>query len=225
MANDKATVWGGQIRLGRDPAANETLIGNADGTFDLSPLPSANIQTLLDGISNTQGSILYRGASAWTALSPGTAGQVLSTGGAGANPSWVSSVSSGPAFSAYRSSNLSVVSGYNKITFTNKEFDTNNCFASDKFTPNVAGYYIIIGSASYSNDYNDYPKMAIYKNGSIFKEVYASYYYGQGLTISSIISFNGSTDYVELYWYSPSNGTLLGTQQALYFQGHLARVA
>ena len=50
--------------------------------------PAANIQTLLDSIGNVQGSVLYRGAAGWVVLAPGTAGQVLTSGGAGANPSW-----------------------------------------------------------------------------------------------------------------------------------------
>jgi hypothetical protein len=43
----------------------------------------------LDWIGATRGQILYRGASAWLPLSPGTAGQLLQTGGAGADPSWI----------------------------------------------------------------------------------------------------------------------------------------
>jgi len=35
-----------------------------------------------------QGSVLYRGVSKWNDLAPGTAGQVLTSGGASANPSW-----------------------------------------------------------------------------------------------------------------------------------------
>jgi hypothetical protein len=49
----------------------------------------AALSSVLDGISSTRGTILYRGASGWTALAPGTAGNVLQTGGAGADPSWV----------------------------------------------------------------------------------------------------------------------------------------
>ncbi len=49
---------------------------------------STAINAGLDGIGNTQGDILYRNATVWTVLAPGTAGQVLQTGGAGANPSW-----------------------------------------------------------------------------------------------------------------------------------------
>jgi hypothetical protein len=42
----------------------------------------------LEWMGTTQGQLLYRGNSAWTPLAVGTAGQVLTTGGAGANPSW-----------------------------------------------------------------------------------------------------------------------------------------
>ncbi len=38
--------------------------------------------------SQAQGDILYRGASAWSRLGTGTAGQLLQAGGAAANPSW-----------------------------------------------------------------------------------------------------------------------------------------
>jgi hypothetical protein len=67
--------------------ANNTIQSNVSGG---SAAPSANTLTqVLDGTaSGTQGSLLYRNGSAWTALGPGTAGQVLTTGGTGANPSW-----------------------------------------------------------------------------------------------------------------------------------------
>lgn len=42
----------------------------------------------LDTISSTQGAVLYRSATAWEALSPGTSGYLLQTQGAGANPAW-----------------------------------------------------------------------------------------------------------------------------------------
>jgi hypothetical protein len=57
-------------------------------------LPAARITTNLSAaldsaFSSTQGSVLYRGASAWAALGPGTNTYVLQTAGAGANPVWV----------------------------------------------------------------------------------------------------------------------------------------
>lgn len=47
-----------------------------------------DIQVMLDTISSAQGTVLYRGAAAWAALAPGTAGQFLKTNGAGADPAW-----------------------------------------------------------------------------------------------------------------------------------------
>jgi hypothetical protein len=47
------------------------------------------LSELLDFIgSAAQGDILYRGAATWARLAAGTAGQVLRTAGAGANPTW-----------------------------------------------------------------------------------------------------------------------------------------
>lgn len=44
----------------------------------------------LDSIASTQGDILYRSATGWTALTPGTSGLFLKTNGASANPTWAS---------------------------------------------------------------------------------------------------------------------------------------
>ena len=50
---------------------------------------SATLTSLLDrNFSGTQGSVLYRGNAGWSALGPGTSGQVLQTQGASANPAW-----------------------------------------------------------------------------------------------------------------------------------------
>lgn len=49
---------------------------------------------ILEGLgSPAQGDIIYRGASNWVLLTPGTSGNVLSTNGAGANPSWTANAS------------------------------------------------------------------------------------------------------------------------------------
>ena len=62
----------------------------------------------LDNITSTQGSILYRNNAGWTSLGPGTSGQLLQTGGAGGNPSWLSqsSITAGSATSATTATNL-----------------------------------------------------------------------------------------------------------------------
>src|SRR5205814_1708724 len=46
-------------------------------------------------LSSAQGSLVYRGASAWTVLAPGTSGQLLATQGAAANPQWITASGTG----------------------------------------------------------------------------------------------------------------------------------
>lgn len=48
----------------------------------------AGASTALDSISNTQGTVLFRGAASWQGLAPSTAGYALTTGGSGADPSY-----------------------------------------------------------------------------------------------------------------------------------------
>jgi hypothetical protein len=48
------------------------------------------LSALLDLLGNTRGAILERGAAGWTLLAPGTSGFFLKSGGAGADPSYVS---------------------------------------------------------------------------------------------------------------------------------------
>lgn len=78
-----------------DAATPQTRIITAgaglDGGGDLSAdrTIDANASAILDLIGSTRGAILYRGASGWAILAPGTVGQVLTSGGAGADPSWV----------------------------------------------------------------------------------------------------------------------------------------
>lgn len=55
------------------------------GTYTFSTLTA-----LMDsGLCSVQGDIIFRGAATWSCLATSTSGQVLSTNGAGANPSWI----------------------------------------------------------------------------------------------------------------------------------------
>lgn len=67
--------------------SNNTVVANISGS---TAAPSAVTMTaLLDAtVSSTQGALIYRGASNWASLSPGTSGQFLKTLGAAANPAW-----------------------------------------------------------------------------------------------------------------------------------------
>lgn len=59
-----------------------------NGLLPSNPTISADVQAILDQISTVHGSVLFRGATDWQALAPGTTGQFLQTGGAGADPVW-----------------------------------------------------------------------------------------------------------------------------------------
>lgn len=70
--------------------ATDTVLGRTvAGTGAVSALGATDV---LDMIGSTRGQILYRGASAWSVLGVGTAGQVLQSGGAGADPSWATGI-------------------------------------------------------------------------------------------------------------------------------------
>jgi hypothetical protein len=75
---------GGGGGTGTPGGSNGNIQYNNSGDFG-----GATLSALLDtGIGNTQGDILYRGASGWSVLAPGAAGQTMKSGGASANPSW-----------------------------------------------------------------------------------------------------------------------------------------
>ena len=142
-----------------------------------------------------------------------------------------------PAFSAYKSVDQSVSQNvWTKCTFETEVFDTNNNFASSRFTPTIAGYYLIIGSvdATYTSSYaNGNIGNAIYKNGSLYTYISLPFFTAStsaaNLNVQSVIYFNGSTDYVEMYGYNPnptaSPAIFVGPQPYCYFNGCLLRTA
>jgi len=115
-----------------------------------------------------------------------------------------------PAFQARRATNLTLTeNATTKVTGFTEDFDTNNNFASDRFTPTTAGKYLvtITGNIQSVSNYDLYNgKISIFKNGS---EVIQNGSQGHGtsrsnrygLSASLIIDMNGSSDYLEMYCY------------------------
>jgi hypothetical protein len=135
--------------------------------------------------------------------------------------SWVAAGGANtPAFHAYKtlSQDQSMSQAtWTKISLQVELFDTNSNFDSTtnyRFTPTTAGKYFIYGTVlhNFGGSYATSYKVSIYKNGSGLPQFIRQYYgvpNGTGgevcsLDISSIISLNGSTDYVELYAYQNS---------------------
>ena len=139
----------------------------------------------------------------------------------------------GPAFSAYRTATQSIGnSSWTKVQLNAEDYDTNNNFdpsTNYRFTPTVAGYYQVnwsVNIAALSAEYIS----AVYKNG-------ANFAYGQNLATSSgrynfqagstLVYLNGSTDYLELYVFQASGGSLNINPggDASRLNGFLARAA
>jgi hypothetical protein len=73
--------------------AAKTILANK--TAGVAAPTACTISDILDFVTSTRGSIIYRGAAGWAALAPGTSGNVLQTNGAGADPTWVTPAAGG----------------------------------------------------------------------------------------------------------------------------------
>ncbi len=81
IANDAVTY----AKIQNASVTQRVLGRNTAGGGDYEEVSASQ---LLDWLGDTRGSILYRGASGWTILTPGSSGDVLTANGAGADPSW-----------------------------------------------------------------------------------------------------------------------------------------
>jgi len=143
----------------------------------------------------------------------------------------------GPAFSAYANNTLQTITSgsQQKVLFQVEEFDTDNCFASSKFTPTVAGYYqlnaeVRLDGASGTGEM----MLVIWKNGSEYKrgtnqsgtQIATNFF---ALTVSSLVYANGTGDYFEIYVQQGSGGSLtvtaVNSQNITYFNGCMLRGA
>jgi len=128
-----------------------------------------------------------------------------------------------PAFSAYQSSSQAISSATaTKILFQTEEFDTNSNFASSTFTPTVAGYYQFNCSA-YAGTTATLSQIYFYKNGALNKN--GGYWTTNGMSLSSLIYCNGTTDYVECYIYLTVGQNLSATSSNTWFNGSMVRSA
>ena len=141
-----------------------------------------------------------------------------------------------PAFSAYlTTTNQSITTSTStKVTINAEEFDTNNFYDSTtnyRFTPTISGYYQITGLANINGTTITTFFVSIYKNGSEFKRgMQTNYTVGStgavGAIVSSLIYFNGSTDYVELWAFAIGTSPYVAAGSSLsYFQGAMIRAA
>ncbi len=177
---------------------------------------------------NTSGTITLDApavAGTTTLTLPATSGTIVTTGSTFAG--------TGPAFSAYANGNTTTSSGaFTKIAVDTKVFDTANAFNTStyRFTPQVAGYYQINGNIQFGTSTTSFNGLvSIFKNGIRHKDgnfgpltTHTSF-----LSVSCLVYLNGSTDYVELYGYQNTAGSLVCSagDTYTYLQASMVRAA
>jgi hypothetical protein len=143
----------------------------------------------------------------------------------------------GPAFSAYATNTLQTITSgsQQKVLFQVEEFDTDNCYASSRFTPTVAGYYqlnaeVRIDGASGTGEM----MIVIWKNGSEYKrgtnqsgtQIASNFW---AMQVSSLVYANGTGDFFEIYVQQGSGGNLsvtaVNSPNITYFNGCMVRGA
>ena len=142
-------------------------------------------------------------------------------------------VANTPAFQAYLSSNQTISDASDtKLQCNTEIFDSDGCYDNStnyRFTPTVAGKYMIYGSMTATNSTDTDIRnvsLMVHKNGSRvelfginFRNSYTRIVEING---STIVDMNGSSDYVELYVFADtqSNGNpdiIGGTNQKAFF--------
>ena len=136
----------------------------------------------------------------------------------------------GPTFSARSASHQTLSAGsYTKIVFGAENWDTANCFDTSlsRFTPNLAGYYLVTTSVEMSAGTSLWVLCSIYKNGSAYTngtnypEVASA---GPTSVATTTVYMNGTTDYLEVYAGMSGGGTAYAGANT-NFTGFLARAA
>mgnify|MGYP003643792427 CR=1 FL=1 len=140
-----------------------------------------------------------------------------------------------PAFHAYLASNQTSIPGSQnvKVSIDTEVLDTDNNFASNRFTPTTAGKYFIYGNlvAEFDTDKLFQIQAQIFKNGSSVVKTDGDYANDSisklHAYVSTIVDMNGSSDYVEFYGFidryggGTTTGTFYGgTPQQTYLGGY-----
>jgi hypothetical protein len=143
----------------------------------------------------------------------------------------------GPAFSAYANSSAQTITSgsQQKVLFQVEEFDTDNCYASSRFTPTVEGYYQLNAQVRLDGATSTGEMMIVlYRNGSEYKrginqqgtQIAANFW---AMTISSLAYADGIDDYFEIYVQQGSGSsvtvTAVNAQAITWFNGAMVRGA
>ena len=207
------------------------VLNNAATVGDTITTISFYVSSVLNAIPATAGSVstsyLVDGSVTQAKLSTNVAGN-------------------GPAFSAYKSStagNQSITTGVATIvTFDSTIFNQGSAYSTstNRFTPQTAGYYMIIAGIGPQTSFTNAVDLYISKNGDVSTQgltntsgyIAARLYPLSSSTsnylmaLSGIAYMNGSTDYINI-WVNGGlilAGTTTGSDRT-YFMGYMIRAA
>jgi len=205
------------------------------------------VSSVLNAIPNTAGSVSSSNiVSGVTLTTPnlGTPSALVLTNATGLPQAGLGTnvAGNGPIFSAYSSAGQTVSNNtITKILFDTENFDSNSNFASSRFTPTVAGYYVFTNSlsiANYSNTGTNEFGQYFFKNGShasgdcvsTGQNSMFSISQGAGHNIFFNNTFgpvyaNGSTDYFEIYLEQNTGGSRTVNATITAFSGFMVRSA
>jgi hypothetical protein len=194
---------------GSSTSAGVSVANNSSLTNASKIVMATNGTTDTQIISGINGSGTYLPLSFYT--NNALAGQFTTAGNLTVAGGITVGATAAPAFSAYNNANQTLNNNTSyKVLFQVEEFDTNSNFASSRFTPTVAGYYQINAQVLIENNSNAGTLLCqVYKNGADYKSTQSTVRSGSNTTAlcCSVIYFNGSTDYIEIYALQATGAT------------------
>lgn len=159
------------------------------------------------------------GASGTVPTSNGSGGLTMQSPAAGGTH---------PSFSAYQTAAQTITTSVHTVVdFGTEEWDTNNNFdlTTDKFTPTIAGKYMLACTVHGDPTAGKAISAEIFKNSASIGQVNSNQVSAGGALgseITKIVDMNGSTDFVEcriLHTKGVDMNTSPGQTQ-VFFQGH-----
>ncbi len=117
-----------------------------------------------------------------------------------------------------------LVAGWQLLTVNNELFDTNNNFASNRFTPTVPGRYLLTTTVRFSAGVDVVTAVGIYKNGTLvgYNAGRSGATYNEGVTYTTVVEANGTGDYFEAHvWGAAGANALSDGVGASSFSGSL----